>query len=71
MAKHKFKELSSCVRGERFKYTFSGVCEQYVALLTEDEYEIIDFEENAIHMLCRDFSIEVKALNIEYFSTFS
>lgn len=39
MAKHKFKELSSCVRGERFKYTFSGVCEQYVALLTESEYE--------------------------------
>lgn len=39
MATIKSVKLSSCVRGERFKYTFGGDCKQYVALLTEDEYE--------------------------------
>lgn len=40
MAKYKYKELSSCVKGERFKYTFSdGEETQNVALLTEEQFE--------------------------------
>ena len=35
----KYLELSSCVKGERFKYTFKGEGKQNVALLTEEEYK--------------------------------
>lgn len=40
MSKKKYIELSSCVRGEHFKYYFSGGDRmQYVALLTQQQFE--------------------------------
>lgn len=36
---YKYVELSSCVKGEKFKYTFKGTGQQYVGLLTEKEYK--------------------------------
>lgn len=36
---YRYIELSSCVKGELFKYTFKGNNTQYVALLTESQFE--------------------------------
>lgn len=36
---YKYIELSSCVKGEQFKYTFKGNKTQYVALLTESQFK--------------------------------
>ena len=54
MSTFKYIELSSCVRGERFKYTFKGDGKQYVALLTESQYKKYkeDFDNVNRTLLC-------------------
>lgn len=47
---HKYFELSTCVRGEHFKYTFSGGEKlQNVALLTTEQYETYKQKYNKIN----------------------
>lgn len=49
MAKYKYKEFSSCVKGEIFKYTFTGGEEiQNVALLTEEQFESYKKDMNSV-----------------------
>ena len=46
---HKYFELSTCVRGEHYKYTFSGGDNlQNVALLTTEQYEVYKQKYNKI-----------------------
>lgn len=49
MGKYRKTELSSCVKGERFKYTFSSGNEvQNVALLTEEQFESYKKDINSV-----------------------